>query len=81
MDNVQMPGMISIEYYKQPKGEFTLVIEGLTGEKTPELTEETEEQLMKLRDSGLTAKDAIARLSDESGLSRKELYRAWLRLK
>jgi len=30
--------------------------------------------------SGATAKEAIAKVAGETGLSRKELYRAWLRL-
>ncbi len=29
---------------------------------------------------GVTAKEAIARVAGETGLSRKELYRAWLKI-
>ncbi|GAI50791.1 unnamed protein product, partial [marine sediment metagenome] len=37
-------------------------------------------QLHYMYQSGVTAKEAIAKISGETGLPRKELYRAWLRL-
>jgi hypothetical protein len=43
------------------------------------LTPEIEEQLAQLHRSGLTAKEALARVA-AGGLSRKELYRAWLKI-
>jgi len=30
--------------------------------------------------SGVKAKEAIARVAEETGLSRRELYRAWLKM-
>lgn len=69
----------SIEYYEEPRGEFTLVIEGVPEKSAPELTGEVDKRLREMRSSGLTAREAIARMSGETGLSRKELYRAWLR--
>jgi DNA-binding phage protein len=33
-----------------------------------------------MRLSGVMAKEAIARVAGETGLSKKELYRAWLKL-
>ena len=65
--------------FTQPRGEFTLVIEGKREENKPQLTPDIEQQLRHMRQSGLTAKEAIARVS-KSGLSKKELYQAWLRL-
>jgi DNA-binding phage protein len=44
------------------------------------LTEEIEKQLHQMHLSGVTAKEAIARVAGETGLSKKELYRAWLKL-
>ena len=70
----------AIEHFTEPRGEFTLVIEG-TGEKDkPQLTEDIERQLHELRLSGVKAKEATARMAKETGLSKRELYRAWLRL-
>ena len=70
----------AIEHFTEPRGEFTLVVEGRGEKDKPQLTEDIERQLHHMRQSGVTAKEAIARVSKESGLSRKELYRAWLKL-
>ncbi len=69
----------AIEHFTEPRGEFTLVIEGNKKNK-PQLTEAIEKQLHYMYLSGATAKEAIAKVSAETGLSRKELYRAWLKL-
>jgi 16S rRNA (cytidine1402-2'-O)-methyltransferase len=69
----------AIAYFTKPKGEFTLVIEGKKEEK-PRLTPATKKQLQKMRRSGVAAKEAVARVAEESGVSKKELYQAWLKL-
>ncbi len=69
----------AIEHFTEPRGEFTLVIEGKREKDKPQLTEDTERQLHYMRQSGVTAKEAIAKMAGDTGLSRKELYRAWLR--
>ncbi|MBA7612972.1 Ribosomal RNA small subunit methyltransferase I [subsurface metagenome] len=70
----------AIAHFTEPRGEFTLVIEGKKEKDKPRLTEDIEAQLHHMRRSGMTAKEAIARVAQETGLSKKELYRAWLRL-
>jgi len=70
----------AIRYFTQPRGEFTLVIEGNRKENKPELTPDIEQQLHHMRQSGLTAKEAVARAASATGLSKKELYQAWLRI-
>ena len=69
----------AIGHFTEPRGEFTLVIEGEVERDEPPLTEDIERQLHQMRLSGVTAKEAIARVAGETGLSRKELYRAWLK--
>jgi len=69
----------AIEHFTEPRGEFTLVIEGRGEKNKPQLTEDIERQLHDMRLSGVTAKEAIARVAGETGLSKKELYRAWLK--
>jgi 16S rRNA (cytidine1402-2'-O)-methyltransferase len=69
----------AIDHFAEPKGEFTLVIEGKKEEK-PQLTETTKKQLQQMRRSGVTAKEAVTRVAGKTGLSKKELYRAWLKL-
>jgi len=69
----------AIKHFTEPRGEFTLVIEGKREKNKPQLTGDIERQLHYMYLSGATAKEAIARVAEETGLSRKELYRAWLR--
>ncbi len=66
-------------HFDQPRGEFTLVIAGRE-EVERRLTGEVEQELGCLRRSGVTAREAVAGLARETGLSRRELYRAWLKL-
>jgi len=70
----------AIGHFNEPRGEFTLVIEGRRGRDKPQLTPDIEQQLCRMRRSGLMAKEAIVRLASETGLSKRELYQAWLRL-
>jgi len=69
----------AIVHFTEPRGEFTLVIEGKVENNKPILTEDIEKQLYKMRLSGITAKEAIAKVAGETRLSKKELYRAWLK--
>ncbi len=69
----------ALERFTQPRGEFTLVIEGRGDKEKPQLTEDVQRRLNSMRRSGLSAKEAIAELTVETGLSRRELYRLWLR--
>jgi len=69
----------AIERFAEPRGEFTLIIEGNKEAGKPLLTEDIEKQLHKMRLSGVTAREAIARVASETGISRKELYSAWLK--
>jgi 16S rRNA (cytidine1402-2'-O)-methyltransferase len=70
----------AIEHFTEPRGEFTLVIEGKSEKDKPQLTEDIERKLHNMRLSGVTAKEAITEVAGDTGLSKKELYRAWLRL-
>lgn len=69
----------AIAHFPQPVGEFTLVIEGRPkGERA--LTAPVEGELRRLSEKGLSAKEAISQVAAATGISKKELYRAWLRL-
>jgi len=70
----------AIKYFVQPRGEFTLVIAGRQEKMKPELTKEIEKRLHYMYLSGMPAKKATAKLAEETGLTRRELYRAWLTL-
>ena len=68
------------EHFSQPRGEFTLVIEGNRKKARPQLTPDIERQLETMHAAGQKAKEAVARVARETGVSRKELYRAWVRI-
>ena len=68
----------AIEHFTEPRGELTIVIEGRAQKVKPQVTEDIDRQLRHMQQSGLTAKEAIARVGGKTGLSRKELYQAWL---
>jgi 16S rRNA (cytidine1402-2'-O)-methyltransferase len=70
----------AMAHFTEPRGEFTLVIEGKKEPEKPRLTPDIEKKLKALRRSGIAAKEAVARVAGESGVSKKELYRAWLKL-
>ena len=69
----------ALAHFTEPRGEFTLVIEGKKEPEKPKLTPDIEKQLQALRRSGAAAKEAVGRVAGESRISKKELYRTWLK--
>jgi 16S rRNA (cytidine1402-2'-O)-methyltransferase len=69
----------AIERFAEPRGEFTLVIAGKKEVEKPVLTADIEKRLRELRRGGAGAREAVAKLAEETGLSKKDLYRAWLK--
>ncbi|MFC1979630.1 16S rRNA (cytidine(1402)-2'-O)-methyltransferase [Chloroflexota bacterium] len=69
----------AIEHFTEPRGECTLVVEGKEAKEKPQLTEDIERLLQHMRQSGAGAKEAVARAAEETGLPKKDLYRAWLK--
>jgi 16S rRNA (cytidine1402-2'-O)-methyltransferase len=69
----------AVEHFTEPKGEFTLVIEGKV-KREAEVTKEHEAKLQELYQQGIGAKGAVSQLSKVTGLPRKKLYQTWLKL-
>jgi 16S rRNA (cytidine1402-2'-O)-methyltransferase len=69
----------AIEHFTEPRGEFTLVIAGRKEAAKPPLTGDIEKRLRSMKRSGVGAKEAVAQVAAETGISKKELYRAWLK--
>jgi len=68
-------------HFSQPRGEFTLVIEGHSGEvRGVGVTDFIREELLRLRREGVPAKEAVAQLGSATQLPKNLLYRAWLEL-
>jgi 16S rRNA (cytidine1402-2'-O)-methyltransferase len=69
------------EHFASPRGEFTVVIKGDTVASKPVLDNNVEDRIRHMQQSGNTAKAAISQLVGETGISRKELYLAWIKMK
>jgi 16S rRNA (cytidine1402-2'-O)-methyltransferase len=72
---------VALAHFIEPRGEFVLVVAGAKEvEVVPTLDDEVRGQLLRLKNQGLAAKEATARLAASTGLSRRKLYGAWLKL-
>jgi 16S rRNA (cytidine1402-2'-O)-methyltransferase len=65
--------------FSEPRGEFTLVIQGASADRLPDLTDWTA-RLRDMKEHNMTARDAVAQVAAASGRSKKELYRIWVGL-
>jgi 16S rRNA (cytidine1402-2'-O)-methyltransferase len=71
----------ALQRFVEPRGEFTLVIEGNPEvAQSPRMTSDIEDRLRQMRNRGLSARESIPLVSKETGLARRELYRVWLKL-
>ena len=70
----------AVRHFTEPRGEFTLVIQGKGSKEIPQLTEDIEKQLQQMFMAGATAKEAVAAIAGETGLKKKELYQTWLKM-
>ncbi|MCZ6534878.1 MAG: 16S rRNA (cytidine(1402)-2'-O)-methyltransferase [Chloroflexi bacterium] len=76
------PGTISqaLAYFTEPRGEFTLVVEGGTGEKEVWGEDRARDHLALMKKEGMRAKEAVAAVAKASGLPRRLVYQQWLAL-
>lgn len=68
----------ALAYFEKPRGEFTLVVEGGAAEMVS-ANSATREMLERLRSEGLGAKESVARVTELTGLSRRDVYQMWLK--
>jgi 16S rRNA (cytidine1402-2'-O)-methyltransferase len=67
------------EHFLEPRGEFTLVVEGCSEEiAAAEAPAELHAEIRRLRAAGVPAREALPALSVGFGLPRRQLYRLWL---
>jgi 16S rRNA (cytidine1402-2'-O)-methyltransferase len=69
------------EHFTLPRGEFTIVVSGKIEVAAPVINSEITDLLRRFSETGITAKEATQRIAEQTGLSRKELYQAWIDLK
>lgn len=72
----------AVAYYAEnaPRGEFVLIVEG-AAPKAPEAVSEADalEAVRALIEQGLSRKDAVRRVSEQTGIPKNELYNAAVR--
>ncbi len=64
----------AIAYFTEPRGEFTLVIEGALDTREDHSDDDLRARLKSLRQSGLSARDAADQVAAETGLPRRRVY-------
>ena len=67
----------ALTHFTEPRGEFTLVIEGDAGTASLK-PEQMRVELRRLRQKGIPAREATRQLAEMTGMPRKELYKIWL---
>jgi 16S rRNA (cytidine1402-2'-O)-methyltransferase len=67
----------AIAHFSEPRGEFSLVVAGTSGAETTSLSG-VHELIRELKSEGAGTREALARLIQDTGLPRKQLYRMWL---
>jgi len=70
----------AIEHFDNPRGEFTLVIEGKTAEEQTVDVSLIKNELERLKSQGIKAKEATTQVSKKHGITRKQAYDIWLSL-
>ena len=73
----------ALEWAQAPRGEYVLVVEGQEEPTHPEATqpgpeEDALEQLARLRESGVRAKEAVAQVAEALGIPKNRVYRLWV---
>ena len=68
----------AVEHFSNPRGEFTIVIEGATNPQ-PVSDESVNRHLQEARDRGLSARDAVKAVTAATGRPRRDVYALWLK--
>jgi len=64
----------AIAHFTEPRGEFTLVIEGASDSPPNVSDDDLRADLKTLRESGLSARDAVTQVAKSTGIPRKRVY-------
>lgn len=71
----------AIEHFTEPRGEFTLVIEGAAKQEDQQVDSSVaDEQLRELRASGMRARDAVREVAQRTGIPHRTVYGRWIAL-
>ncbi len=71
----------ALDHFREPRGEFTLVIQGSKSPTGAISLAEVEDRLRQLHREGVPAKKAVAEVTEASRFPKNQVYQAWLRVK
>jgi len=80
-----------LDHFDSPRGEVVIVIQGRPATTSPlaetksednqsDVEEELRQRLSQLKKEGVKAKEAVAAVVEISGLSKNQVYQAWVKL-
>lgn len=80
-----------LDHFDSPRGEVVIVIQGRPATTSPlaetksednqsDVEEELRQRLSQLKKEGVKAKEAVAAVAEISGLSKNQVYQAWVKL-
>jgi 16S rRNA (cytidine1402-2'-O)-methyltransferase len=64
----------ALEHFGKPRGEFTVVVESGDGQPREVPEDEVRAALRKLREGGMSARDAAAQVAEETGMAKRRVY-------
>jgi 16S rRNA (cytidine1402-2'-O)-methyltransferase len=70
----------ALAHFQEPRGEFTVVIEGTTTDQTTVSDADVQSHLKEARGRGLSARDAVKAVTVLTGRPRREVYAMWLQM-
>ncbi|MSQ40904.1 MAG: 16S rRNA (cytidine(1402)-2'-O)-methyltransferase [Dehalococcoidia bacterium] len=70
----------ALDHFNEPRGEFTLVVEGAHPSPPSAGDEEVQRQLMALRKAGVPPGRAVSQVAKILGVDRARVYQAWVEL-
>jgi len=73
----------ALTHFREPRGEFVLVLHGAApasaaNEPAPDRLEDAAGWLANLRQEGVRAKDAVAQVSEATGMTKNSVYQIWV---
>ncbi len=68
----------ALEHFQEPRGEFTLVVEGALPAPASAPEEVVREELRQLKAQGLSPGQAVSQVAHRLSLPRRDVYRLWV---
>jgi 16S rRNA (cytidine1402-2'-O)-methyltransferase len=70
----------ALAHFQEPRGEFTIVIEGSTARGPAVTDDDVRRQLEGAKDRGVPTKDAVKAVASATGRPRNDVYALWVEL-